>query len=67
MQLFQDPSETELMDVLAEYTARYNRLCKEGGTKEQFDTCRQAVMFLIAEIEARHKKEETNHSTDNEL
>lgn len=60
MHLYQYPNSSELADILAVYTARYTKLRTQGGTKEQFDTCRQAIEFLMAEIQARKTNEETN-------
>ena len=53
MQLYIQPTESELTDILSLYKGRYALLLRLGCNKEQFDTCSQAIKFLKKEIEKK--------------
>jgi hypothetical protein len=42
-----------LVDMLANRTAEYTRLLKEGGKDEDFNVCKTTITMLQSEIESR--------------
>jgi len=56
MEQFHHLTHSSLVDMLAEYTLRYSRLQKEGGTKEDINTCLQTIECLTSEIQLRKEK-----------
>ena len=56
MEQFHHLTHSSLVDMLAEYTLRYSRLNKEGGTKEDINTCLQTIECLTSEIQLRKEK-----------
>jgi hypothetical protein len=44
---------TDLVGVLAEYTARYSKMMTEGGKQKDIINCRETIQALITEIELR--------------
>ena len=66
MEQFHHLTHSSLVDMLAEYTLRYSRLHKEGGSKEDINTCLQTIECLTSEIQSRKEKairDNTNIST----
>ena len=55
MEQFQNLNQSDLVDILAEYTAKYSKLKTEGGTKEEFNHCVLTIKYLTAVIESRKK------------
>ena len=43
----------DLINALADYTARYTKLLAEGGKQKDIITCREMTESLINEIESR--------------
>jgi len=44
---------TDLLDMLSAYTGQYMKMLMQGATKEQFETCREAITQIQIEVEAR--------------
>lgn len=42
-----------LLDMLAKYTSDYTRILKDGGTKEDYESCKVWINHLTKEIELR--------------
>lgn len=42
-----------LLDMLAKYTGDYMRILKDGGTKEEYESCKALINHLTREIEIR--------------
>jgi hypothetical protein len=55
MEQLQNLNQSALVDLLAEYTARYSKLKAEGGTKEEFNHCVLTIKYLTAVIESKKK------------
>ena len=47
----------DLINALADYTARYTKLLAEGGKQRDIITCREMIQSLIDEIESRKAAE----------
>jgi len=43
----------DLINALADYTARYTKLLAEGGLQRDIITCREMIQSLINEIDSR--------------
>jgi hypothetical protein len=65
MQQFHHLSHSSLVDMLAEYTLRYSRLNKEGGSKEDINSCLQTIECLTSEIQSRKEKQIRESATLN--
>jgi len=63
MEQFNNLNQTALVDLLAEYTAKYSKLRTEGGLKKEFDHCLLTIKYLTKIIESK-KKEENPDSND---
>ena len=46
---------SDLVSVLAEYTARYSKMMTEGGKEKDILNCRETIRALITEIELRKR------------
>jgi hypothetical protein len=46
---------TDLVGVLAEYTARYSKMMTRGGKEKDIINCRETIQALITEIELRKR------------
>ena len=46
---------SDLVSVLAEYTARYSKMMTEGGKEKDIINCRETIRALITEIELRKR------------
>ena len=57
MRPFEILDTTALVDVLAEYTARYTKMMAEGGKEKDMVHCQETIKSLITEIELRKKSE----------
>jgi len=55
MRPFEVLETTDLVNVLAEYTARYTKMLTEGGMKKDILNCQETIRALITEIELRKK------------
>ena len=55
MRPFEVLETTDLVGVLAEYTARYTKMLTEGGKKKDILNCQETIRALIAEIELRKR------------
>jgi hypothetical protein len=49
-------TQSALVDKLAEYTQKYTRMRMEGGSKEDFNACMQAIKDIRNEISLRKKE-----------
>jgi hypothetical protein len=47
----------DLINALADYTARYTKLLAEGGKQKDITICREMTQSLINEIESRKAAE----------
>jgi hypothetical protein len=72
MKDFQNLELTVLVDLLSQYTARYYKILSDGGSEEEFTSCKKTIQSLQSEIEYRKKSAKnstitgsaTNLSTD---
>jgi hypothetical protein len=55
MRPFEVLEMTDLVNVLAQYTARYTKMLSEGGRKKDIFNCQETIRALIAEIELRKR------------
>jgi hypothetical protein len=46
-----------LIDMLARHTNDYMRILKDGSSKEEYESCKDWINRLTAEIESRKRKE----------
>ncbi len=53
MRPFEILDTSDLVNALAEYTARYTRLHAEGGKEKDLINCKETIQSMIAEIELR--------------
>ena len=53
MRPFEILDTSDLVNALAEYTARYTRLYAEGGKEKDLINCKETIQSMIAEIELR--------------
>ena len=51
MRPFEVLETTDLVSVLAEYTARYSKMMTEGGKEKDIINCKETIQALITEIE----------------
>ncbi|HKB43719.1 MAG TPA: hypothetical protein VKC90_04995 [Chitinophagaceae bacterium] len=49
-------THSSLVDMLAEYTLRYTKLHREGGSEEDINFCLQTIESLTSEIALRKEK-----------
>jgi hypothetical protein len=52
---------TELLDMLSEQTYHYMKMLRDGASKEQFDICKQNILWIQEEIELRKTFESFNN------
>lgn len=57
MRPFEILGTSDLVNALAEYTARYPKLHAEGGKEKDMINCKETVQSLITEIELRKNLE----------
>ena len=57
MRPFEILDTSDLINALAEYTARYTKLHAEGGKEKDMINCTETVQSLITEIELRKNLE----------
>ena len=50
----------DLLNALADYTARYTRMLAGGGKQQDINNCGETIQSLITEIELRKKSEASN-------
>ena len=65
MRPFQYLDQPALMDMLAYVTARYTKMFSNSHTSDDYLTCRELLLLLQSEIEARNNdrsEEESQHS-----
>ena len=55
MRPFEVLETTDLVNVLAKYTARYSKMMTEGGKEKDIINCRDTIRALITEIELRKR------------
>lgn len=55
MRPFEVLETTDLVNVLAEYTARYSKMMTEGGKEKDIINCKETIRALITEIELRKR------------
>ncbi len=53
MQEYQNLELSALIDMLSQHTAKYSRLLTEGCSEEEYNSCKEIIQFLQAEIETR--------------
>jgi hypothetical protein len=51
---------SELYDLLAQLTNQYMKMLSDGGTKHEFDQCREMIISLQAEIMTRKQQKPQN-------
>jgi hypothetical protein len=57
MRPFEVLETADLVNALAEYTARYTKMMTEGGKEKDIINCRETIHAMIAEIELRKRSE----------
>jgi hypothetical protein len=55
MRPFEVLETTDLVNVLAEYTARYTKMLTEGGKEKDIINCKETIGALITEMELRKR------------
>lgn len=55
MRPFEILETSDLVSVLAEYTARYTKMLTEGGKEKDIFNCKETIRALITEIELRKR------------
>jgi hypothetical protein len=55
MRPFEVLETTDLVNVLAEYTARYTKMMTKGGKEKDIVNCRETIRALISEVELRKR------------
>ena len=55
MRPFEVLETTDLVNVLAEYTARYTKMLTVGAREKDIVNCRETIRALITEIELRKR------------
>jgi len=55
MRPFEVLETTDLVNALAEYTARYTKMMTEGGKEKDIFNCKETIQALISEIELRKR------------
>jgi hypothetical protein len=55
MRPFEVLETTDLVSVLAKYTARYSKMMTEGGKEKDIINYRETIQALITEIELRKR------------
>jgi len=55
MRPFEVLETNDLINVLAEYTARYTKMLTVGGKEKDIINCKETIRALIAEIELRKR------------
>ncbi|HET6995743.1 MAG TPA: hypothetical protein VFI06_12210 [Chitinophagaceae bacterium] len=51
---------SDLLDMLAEYTDRYMKMLSDGASREEFDSCRETIIDIQTEIQARQGHSENS-------
>ena len=66
MQELRNLENSQLIDLLAQYTADYTKMMSEGTTQEEYAKCNLTIKALQTEIELRKKSGTItpNSSTD---
>jgi hypothetical protein len=65
MRPFEVLETTDLVSVLAEYTARYTKMLTEGGRKKDILNCQETIRALIAEMEIRKRPGTSDEPSSN--
>jgi len=55
MRPFEVLETADLVNALAEYTARYTKMLTGGGKEKDIINCKETIRALISEIETRKK------------
>jgi len=55
MRPFEVLETSDLINVLAQYTARYTKMLTGGGKEKDIINCKETIRALIAEIELRRR------------
>ena len=55
MRPFEVLETADLVNALAEYTARYTKMLTGGGKEKDIINCKETIRALITEIETRKK------------
>jgi hypothetical protein len=58
-------THSSLVDMLSEYTLRYSKLHREGGSEEDINFCLQTMEGLTSEITSRKEKTIRNNTNIN--
>jgi hypothetical protein len=67
MRPFQFLDHPALMDMLAYVTARYTKLFASDMVNNDYIACRELLELLQKEVEARSKRDNDPHGTDNDI
>jgi hypothetical protein len=54
---------TVLVDLLSQHTARYYKILSDGGSEDEFTSCKKTIQSLQSEIESRKKSAKNNTVT----
>jgi hypothetical protein len=60
MRPFEVLDTVDLINVLAEYTARYTKMLTAGGKEKDIINCKETIRALITEIELRKRADFSN-------
>ena len=56
MSPFVKMSDDVLADSLTEYYTRYSKFLKEGGDRNEFESCRRTLISLLHELNGRRAR-----------
>jgi len=66
MRPFEVLDTSDLVNVLAEYTAKYMKLLTKGGKEKDIINCKETMQSLIAEVELRKNLKSSDPAGRNE-
>jgi len=67
MRPFKYLEQNELLDILAYVTARYTKMFSSETGKTDFIACRELLVLLQSEIEARQRSTSTRHGNNPDI